>query len=88
MTHEIGLWVRSDLRSRGLGTQMMKAALADDDIGAGRGPIYARTRELGDGLKEESVAELVWVQKNIKITVMLYHILPGIHEKSLVPHDF
>src|SRR3989339_1737080 len=26
--------------------------------------------------------------KNTKITVMLYHILPGIHEKSLVPHDF
>jgi len=47
-----------------------------------------RSRDLGDVLRYESVAELVWVQKNIKITVMLYHILPGIHEKSLVPHDF
>lgn len=43
LSHEIGLWVRPDLRSHGLGTQMMKATLADKDIGAGRGPIYART---------------------------------------------
>ena|ERR1700754_4666108 len=43
MSHEIGLWVRPDLRSRGLGTQMMKTALADKTFGADYRPIYART---------------------------------------------
>jgi hypothetical protein len=42
-SREIGLWVRPDLRRHGFGTEIIMAAVAENNVVAGCGPLYART---------------------------------------------